>query len=165
MICLIAAFDLRQVIGTTEGRMPWGLSLKSDLKRFRQLTLNHKVIMGRKTFQSIGRPLPNRHNLVITGDTNFKAQGCEVVHSVDEALSRISETETAFVIGGGEIYSQSMPYAKRLFITRIMHAFEGNVYFPDIDPRLWRMDSDYEVHFITETNPYQFRLETWERIA
>jgi dihydrofolate reductase len=108
----------------------WRIS--DDLKRFKSLTTGHPIIMGRKTFQSIGRALPNRTNIVITRDANFMAENCIVVHSIEEALAeahKVDQTEI-FIIGGGEIYTQALPYVNKLYLTLVESDAEGDIFFP-----------------------------------
>ncbi len=133
MIALIAAVARNGVIGAG-GKLPWRLS--SDLKRFRALTMGHAMIMGRKTFDSIGSPLPGRRSLVLTRDPAFARDGVDVVHDVAEALAWARGE--AVVIGGAEIYAQTIALAGRLHITEIDLTPEGDAQFPDIDPALWR---------------------------
>lgn len=130
-ISLIAAISKNNVLGK-DNKIPW--YLPEDLKRFKQLTTNHPIIMGRKTYQSIGRPLPNRTNIVITRDHNFKAiEGIIVVDAIEKALEKAKQIETQeiFIIGGGEIYNQSINLADKLYLTVIDKEIEGDVYFPD----------------------------------
>ncbi|MFN0299352.1 MAG: dihydrofolate reductase [Burkholderiales bacterium] len=135
VIALIAALARNRAIGL-DNRMPW--HLPDDLRRFRQLTTGHRVIMGRKTFDSIGRPLPGRTNIIISRSNTFNAPGCTVVHSVDEALAGDDPTGTiSFVIGGAEIYRQALSRASRMFLTEIDAEFEGDTFFPPIDKQHW----------------------------
>ncbi|NUO03715.1 MAG: dihydrofolate reductase, partial [Saprospiraceae bacterium] len=124
IISAIVAVAKNNVIGKN-GEIPW--YLPADLRFFKQTTLNHHVIMGRRSFDSIGRPLPKRTNVVITRDPFFVGTGCIVAHSVEEALhiARNNGETEAFIIGGGEIYAQSMPYWDRLYLTRVDAAIEG----------------------------------------
>ena len=116
--------------------MPW--HLPDDLKRFRQLTTGHRVIMGRKTFDSIGRPLPGRMNIIISRSSTFNAAGCTVVHSLNEALAAANmEGIISFVIGGAEIYRQALGRTSRMFLTEIDADFEGDTFFPAIDKGDW----------------------------
>ncbi|MEI2383783.1 dihydrofolate reductase [Breoghania sp. JC706] len=139
-ICLIAAVAENGVIGR-DNDMPWKLS--SDLKRFKALTLGKPVVMGRKTFESIGRPLPGRPNIVVTRNPDFSAEGIEVVSSLDAALDlakRLAaeeEVDEAMVIGGGALYADAIAHADRLYITRVHAAPEGDTRFPEIDPAIW----------------------------
>lgn len=140
-VALVAAVAENGVIGR-DNDMPW--RLPSDLKRFKALTMGHPIVMGRKTFQSIGKALPGRHNIVVTRDTAFSAPGVEVVDGIDTALEAArraaSETGTGeiMVIGGATIYEQTIGRAKRLYITRVLAAPDGDTRFPAIDPELWR---------------------------
>ncbi|MBI1936099.1 dihydrofolate reductase [Candidatus Woesearchaeota archaeon] len=133
-ISLIAAMDRNRVIGN-ENKLLW--KIPNDMKRFRQLTAGKTVIMGRKTFESIGRPLPNRTNIIITRDKNYKADGCIVVYSVGEALKK-SDSEEIMVIGGAQIYVQLLPTANKMYLTFIDAEFEGDAYFPEFDKKEWK---------------------------
>lgn len=128
-ISLIAAVAENLAIGKNN-QLLW--HLPEDLKRFKEITKNHPIIMGQKTFESIGRPLPSRTNIVITNDPNFKAEGSVVVHSLTEAVEAGKNTGTneIFVIGGGSIYKQFLPQADKLYITKVHQVFEGDVFFP-----------------------------------
>jgi dihydrofolate reductase len=120
--------------------MPWHLS--EDLKRFKQLTLGHAVIMGRRTFESIvavsGKPLAGRDNIVITRSREWTHSGCRTVSSLEAALAAVHDPRSAFVIGGAEIYALALPIATRLHITEIERDFEGDIFFPDFDRSRWR---------------------------
>jgi dihydrofolate reductase len=135
IVALIAAVAENGVIGR-DGGLPW--RLPADLRRFKALTLGKPVIMGRRTWQSIGRPLPGRRNIVVSRDPDFTAEGVEVVASLDAALDRVADVEEAMVIGGGEIYVQALPRADRLHITHVHATVAGNAHFPAIDEALWR---------------------------
>jgi dihydrofolate reductase len=134
-VTIIAALGKNRVIGK-DNRMPWHIS--DDLKRFKALTLGHPVVMGRKTFQSIGKPLPGRDNIVITGSHSFAAAGCRVVHSLADALTAAQAATEVFVIGGAEIYALALPLADRLQFTEVDAAIDGDAYFPDFDRSDWR---------------------------
>lgn len=136
-ITLIAAVARNRVIGAGNA-LPW--RLPEDLKRFKALTLGHPIIMGRKTWESLGRPLPGRTNIVISRAAGFTATGAELVHSLDEALSAAAATHSdeVFIIGGAEIYRLALPIARRLQLTEIDLDFAGDVHFPAVDPALWR---------------------------
>jgi dihydrofolate reductase len=155
-ITLIVAVSENNVIGR-DGKLPW--DLPDDLKRFRQLTKGHTVIMGRKTHESIGRPLPDRRNIIITRQSEYMSDGCEVVHSLDEALA-LCVDDDAFVIGGGEIYAQALVYAHRIELTRVHTDIEGDAFFPDIDETQWKLESKEE-HNYDENHAYAFTYETW----
>ena len=129
-ICIIAAMSENRVIGK-DGKVPW--RIPEDMKHFRELTTPHPIIMGRKTFESIGRPLPGRTNIVITRDESLYVNGCVVVHSLDAAIetAQLIDKERVFVMGGGQVYDQAIVIANRLFLTVLDSDFEGDTYFPD----------------------------------
>ena len=140
VLTLIAAVAENGVIGR-DGALPW--RIPADLKRFKTLTLGHPVIMGRRTFDSIGKPLPGRTNIVLTKDREYRAAGAWVANSVAEAVAmarrqaRAEGRTEAFVIGGAQIYADLLPLAERLDLTRIHRAFDGDTYFPEFDPKAW----------------------------
>lgn len=135
MISIIVAIARNGVIGG-DNSLLWHIS--EDLQRFKRITTGHPVVMGRKTFESLGRPLPKRTNVVITRQKDYHAEGCTVVHSLDEALKLFPPQEEVFIIGGGEIYRQALPIADRLYITHVGHDYRGDTHFPDIDPAQWK---------------------------
>lgn len=128
MISLIVAHDKNRVIGY-ENDMPW--HLPGDLKYFKEMTMGKPVIMGRKTFESIGRPLPGRRNIVITRNAAYEAEGIELAPSLEAALALVRDVEEIMVIGGEQIFTQALPLADKLYITLIDHEFVGDTYFPD----------------------------------
>ncbi|HHW48416.1 MAG TPA: dihydrofolate reductase [Clostridiaceae bacterium] len=158
MISLIMAMDKNNLIGNKDG-LPW--RLPADLAYFKKITMGHTVIMGRKTYESISRPLPGRRNVVLTRDKRFTAEGCIICNTLDEAL-KFGQNEEAFVIGGAEIYSQFLPYARKLYITRIDETFEGDTYFDGIDFSKWRLVSKQE-GIRDEKNPYVYYFLVYER--
>ena len=135
IISLIAAMDKKGVIGK-DNSLPWKLS--ADLKRFKQLTINKPIIMGRKTFESIGKPLPDRTNIIITHDKNYKADGCFVAHSIESALKAAKNSKEAMFIGGAQIFKEILPRADRIYLTLIDADFGGDTYFPDFDKKEWK---------------------------
>jgi dihydrofolate reductase len=135
MISIIVAIARNGVIGG-DNSLLWHIS--EDLQRFKRITTGHPVIMGRKTFESLGRPLPKRVNVVVTRQKDYRAEGCTVVHSLDEAVGLFPAQEEVFIIGGGDIYRQALPAADRLHITRVMHDYRGDTLFPDIDTACWK---------------------------
>jgi len=137
--------------------------MPADLKFFKQTTSGHTVIMGRKTFDSVGKPLPNRRNIVITRDADLKIEGVEVVNSLDEALA-ITQTEEkpVFIVGGAEIYRQALPKTDVLYLTTIHHVFEADTFFPEIDRAAWKVRSS-ETHKADERNKYDYTFEVLER--
>jgi len=134
-VAIIAAVAGNGVIGH-RARMPW--HLPEDLRRFRQLTLGHAVIMGRRTFESIGKPLAGRNNIVVTRSPDWTRAGCHAAHSLEAALAAVHEREDAFVIGGAQIYALALPVASRLYISEIERDFEGDAFFPEFDRSRWR---------------------------
>lgn len=160
-ISLIWAMDRRRLIGRNNG-MPW--RLPAEQAYFRTVTSGHAILMGRKTYDSLSKkPLPKRHNIVLTRERGFTAEGCTVVHTVEEAL-RIAERETVFVIGGSEVYALFLPVADRLYITEIDHEFEGDTYFPEFDLAEWRLVSR-EPGLTDEKNPYRYEFLVYERVS
>lgn len=138
--------------------------LPADLKRFKKTTLNHAVIMGRKTYESLGKPLPNRINIVITRDKNYQVEGCVVVNSLKEALkAALKVDENPYILGGAEIYKQAMPFADKLDITFVHHQFEADVFFPEIDKTIWK-ETWREDFKADENNKYDYSFVTFERI-
>ena len=135
IISLIAAVGKNNVIGT-DNKLPWKLS--ADLKRFKAITSGKPVVMGRKTFESIGKPLPNRANIIITRDKNYKADGCVVVHSAEEALNAAKGNAEIMIIGGEQIFKEFLPIANKLYLTIIDKDFEGDSYFPEYDKSEWK---------------------------
>ena len=130
IISLIAAVGKNNVIGT-DNKLPWKLS--ADLKRFKAITSGKPVAMGRKTFESIGKPLPNRTNIIITRDKNYKADGCVVVHSAEEALNAAKGNAEIMIIGGEQIFKEFLPIANKLYLTYINYDFEGDILFHEFN--------------------------------
>ncbi|WP_454009561.1 type 3 dihydrofolate reductase [Aeromonas sp. Marseille-Q7275] len=160
-ISMIAAMAHDRVIGL-DNQMPW--HLPADLAHFKRVTLGKPVLMGRKTFESIGRPLPGRRNLVISRNLDYQADGVEMVSSVDVALTRLQGegVEELMVIGGGYLYEQLLPKADCLYLTRIDLAVAGDTRFPAFDESDWvRTESD--PHQPDEKNPHPYCFETWRR--
>jgi dihydrofolate reductase len=161
MVTIMAAIAANNALGKNN-QLIW--HLPADLKRFKKTTLNHAVIMGRKTYESLGKPLPNRINIVITRDKNYKVEGCVIVNSLKEALKAAAEVdENPFILGGAEIYKQAMPFADKLDITFVHHQFEADVYFPEIDKTIWK-ETSRENFKADENNKYDYSFVTFERI-
>lgn len=143
---IVAAAGEKRVIGKTGG-MPW--YIPAELKRFKEITMGHPIIMGRKTHESIGKALPGRTNIVITHEPNYMAEGCQVVHSLDEALrlaAQASGNDEIFVIGGGQIYQEAINLADKLYLTYIDKELEGDVFFPDYSEFKKVSESDWQEH-------------------
>jgi dihydrofolate reductase len=133
-LSIVVAFDRQRGIGVNN-TLPW--HLPEDLAHFKRTTSGHPIIMGRKTFDSIGRPLPNRQNIVITRNRQWQHDGVDAVESLDAALSLVGEKE-AFIIGGAQIFAEALPRTDRLIVTEINHAFDCDTFFPPIDPTRWQ---------------------------
>jgi dihydrofolate reductase len=159
-ISLIVAVAENGVIGQ-ENTLPWRLS--GDLKRFKALTMGKPIIMGRKTFDSIGKPLPGRTNIVITRQSNLQLSGCTVVGSLSEALSSVHADEF-MIIGGAEIYRQSLPLAQRVYLTQVHASIPGDAFFPVLEPSQWREIAREDVS-ADEHNQYAHSFITLERVT
>ena len=160
-ITIVAAIASNNVIGQ-KNSLPW--NIPEDLKRFKQLTSGHTILMGRKTFDSIGRPLPNRTNIVMTKDTNYQKEGIEIVFNEREALNLIKDlNQEVFIIGGSKIYELFEPWATSLMITRVLKDFEGDAFFPDINWNNWQIKSKEE--FLDEKSGISCKLEEYLRKA
>lgn len=159
MISIIVAVAENNVIGK-DNDLIW--HLPRDLKHFKETTSGHFIIMGRKTFESNGRPLPNRTNVIITRDKNYKAEGCIVVHSLEDALKEAKEDSEAFIIGGGVIYEMAMPLVDRIYLTKIHHTFEGDTYFPEINMDEWKVTEE-RFFESDEKNKYPFTILILDR--
>jgi len=135
-ICIIVAMSDNQVIGK-DNSLPW--HLPEDLRHFKQKTLGKPIIMGRRTYESIGHALPGRHNIILTKDVHFRAESCTIVHSVDEALKRAFEdkVEEVYVIGGSSVYEAFLPLADELYLTKVQGDIVGDTYFPIINWENW----------------------------
>lgn len=161
MISIIAALGQNRVIGNTKG-LPW--YLPADLKRFRELTIGKPIIMGKKTYETIGRPLPERKNIVLAREKDFKVPGCIVVNSPEEALRAAAGSKEIMIIGGGEVFRTFLPLAGRMYLTLINNEFEGDVYFPEFDPDDWQ-ELEREEHEPDEKNPYRYTFLTLDRVV
>ncbi len=159
-LSIIAAVSKNNVIGN-KNKLLWNIPL--DMKFFKNTTTGHPIIMGRKTFLSIGRALPNRRNIVITRDKNFSFENVEVFHSIDEIVSLFKNTnEEAFVIGGADIYKQFLPIVDKLYITHVDEEFVGDTIFGDIDQNIWKKETENKIEK-SEESPYQIRFVTYVR--
>ena len=137
--------------------------LPDDFKRFKQLTTNHYIIMGRKTFESFPKPLPNRTHVIITRQQDYTAEGCLVVANLADALAMIPKDENAFVIGGGEIYALALPFTDVIELTKVHARFEADTFFPEIDSKQWKLVSE-EYHPKDEKHLFDFTYETYRRV-
>ncbi len=162
IISIIAAVAKNNVIGN-KNSLPW--HLPADMKHFKETTMGHCLIMGQNTHQSIGRPLPGRTNIVLTFDEDYNSKGCTVVTSTDEALRVASakDEKEVFIIGGASIYKQFFEIADKLYITKINKSFKGDVSFPEIDSKKWRLVT-CERHSKSRDNPYYYSFNIFEKI-
>ncbi|MBU1190380.1 MAG: type 3 dihydrofolate reductase [Gammaproteobacteria bacterium] len=159
MISIIVAMDRNRLIGSNNG-LPW--RLPADLKHFKAITLGKPVIMGRKTYESIGRPLPERHNIVVSRTPGFVAPGCTTVTSADAALAAAGDVPEVMIIGGAQLYTQLLPQVQRIYLTQIDAAFDGDAWFPDLDTAVWH-ETAREGHLPDDRNPYAYSFLVLER--
>ena len=157
MIILIAAISKNNEIGKSN-QLLW--HLPDDFKRFKTLTTGHYIIMGRKTFESFPKPLPNRTHIIITRQKNYAVENCIVVSSLEEAIKVCPKNEDIYIIGGGEIYKQSIDFADKLEITLVDNDFEADTFFPEIDENKWKLDFE-EFHPKDEKHLYDFTFLTY----
>lgn len=158
-ISLIAAMAENRVIGANNA-LPW--RLPADLKHFRRLTSGHHIIMGRRNYESIGKPLPDRTNIVITRNADYRAPGCLVRNSIEEALAAVRDDSEVFIIGGAEIYRQVLDRADRLYLTLIHSNIQGDTYFPEFNGYQWQ-EISRESHTADEANPHAYTFLTYAR--
>ncbi len=159
MITLIAAAAENNALGK-DNDLVW--HLPDDFKRFKKLTTGHHIIMGRKTWESFPKPLPNRTHIVITRNKDYKANNAIVVHNLEQALKEAAQQEHVFIIGGGEIYSLAMKVATHIELTRVHHSFEADAFFPEIDPEQWELIASLK-HPKDERHAYSFTYLTYKR--
>lgn len=161
MLSLIVAMSKNNVIGK-DNKLIW--HLPEDLKRFKTLTTGKTIIMGRKTFESLGRVLPNRKHVVLTKSKDFYIENeqVEILHELSDINKYINTEEECFVIGGGKIYSQLIEKAKKLYITKIYEEFEGDTYFPEIDEQIWKLVKR-EKGLKNDENPYNYEYLDYEK--
>lgn len=158
-LTIVVAASANNVIGR-HGGLPW--HLPEDLRRFRQLTWGKPLLMGRRTYEAIGRPLPGRRNIVISRQPGLEINGCEVMATIDEALQLLAHAPEVMVIGGGEIYRALLPRVDRIEMTRVDLEVEGDTYFPELEPGEWRVVASEE-YPAGEGRPVGFTLTTLER--
>ena len=160
MIIMIAAVAENFALGK-DNELVW--HLPDDFKRFKQLTTNHYIIMGRKTFESFPKPLPNRTHVIRTRQQDYAAEGCLVVANLADALAMVPKDENAFVIGGGEIYALALPFTDVIELTKVHAHFEADTFFPEIDAKQWKLVSE-EYHPKDEKHLFDFTYETYRRV-
>lgn len=159
IINLIVAMSENRVIGA-KGEIPW--HLPKDLKRVKELTTGHAIIMGENTYNSIGKPLPNRLNVVMSLDDTFNPPWVTVVRSIDEALEACQDYNEVFIFGGGQIYELFLPYVDRIYMTFVMDTFKGDTFFPKLDITDWKVD-ELEIGVTDAKNPHEHAFITLVR--
>ncbi|AKD05282.1 dihydrofolate reductase [Pontibacter korlensis] len=160
MIAIVVAAAENNVIGK-DNDLIW--YLPADLKHFKKLTMGHPMIMGRKTYEAIGKPLPGRTSIVVTSQEDYKADGCVVVHSLEAAFAKAKELdEHVSVIGGANVYEQALPFVDTLYFTRVHHAFEGDAFFPELSEEEWQV-VEQEYHEPDERNEYSYTFMTLKK--
>ncbi len=161
IIALMVAMGKNHVIGK-DNQLPW--HLPADLAHFKAITMGKPIVMGRKTFESIGKPLPGRRNVVISRQNNRTIPGCEVFQSIDEALRALSEHDEVMIIGGANIFEQTLSLANKLYVTVIEAEFDGDAFFPTWDEKQWKIISDVS-HEPDAKNSYAYRFLELERVS
>ena len=156
---MIAAIAENNALGKNN-ELIW--HLPNDFKRFKALTSGHHIIMGRKTFESFPKPLPNRTHIIITRQKEYQAEGCIIVDSIEKALEICPKNEDSYIIGGGEIYNLGLPHADKIDITLVHHEFEADAYFPEIDPKEWELALS-EFNEKDEKHLYDYTFQTLVR--
>ena len=159
LVSLICAVSRNGIIGRGN-QLPW--KLPNDLKRFKALTMGHPIIMVRKTFESIGKPLPGRDNVVVSRQPGYRAEGCHVVASLEEALKVCRAAGEAFVIGGASLYEEALPAAHRIYLTEVHQDIAGDVRMPLMDHAVWG-EISRENHPADDTHPYAYSFVTLEK--
>ena len=158
-LTIIAAVSINNVIGNNN-KLIWKLS--NDLKRFKNLTINHSVIMGRKTFESLPNPLPDRNNIVITRDTNYSKPNIQVCSSIEDAINLTKTDTQPFIIGGGEIYSQTINIVDKIELTRVHEEFDGDAYFPEIPLDIFELINEENYNSDLE-NEFDYSYLTYKK--
>jgi dihydrofolate reductase len=158
-LALIAALARNRVIGRDD-RLPW--RLPADLRFFKQTTMGKPLVMGRRTWESIGRPLPGRRMIVLSRDSGYQAPGCAMARSLDEAFTVAGAAPEVMIIGGALLYAQTLPLAKRLYLTRVDADVPGDAWFPEWEARDWRLVSE-EAHPADLEHAWPYRFQRWER--
>ena len=159
LLTMIAAAAKNDALGK-DNDLIWHIS--EDLKRFKRLTSGHAIIMGRKTFESMPKALPNRTNIVLTNKKDYQPEEAIVVHTIEDALNLVKDDTQPFIIGGGEIYRLFMPYCDRIELTRVHHNFEADVFFPKIDLNQWKEIARENID-ATKEQPYHYSYITFEK--
>lgn len=162
LISAITAVSQNNVIGLNND-LPW--HLPADMKFFKNTTMGHAVVMGRKTYESFGKALPGRTNIVITHQKGYTLPDATIVYSLEEAIEKAKaiEQQEIFILGGAQIFQQSIPLLNRIYLTRIYHNFDGDTFFPTINPEEWKLIK-IEPHDSDEKNQYEYAFQTWEKV-
>jgi dihydrofolate reductase len=158
-ISIIASIGKDNELGL-HNKLLW--HLPDDLKSFKEVTTGHTIVMGKKTFESIGRPLPNRKNIVLTRDQNYEAEGCIIAHSPEEILKFVNNDDEIFIIGGGEIYKIFLPLANKLYLTEVDASLPADTYFPKFSKVDWKLVSS-DKHGIDEKHAFPFSINIYEK--
>jgi dihydrofolate reductase len=159
MIVMIAAAAENNALGKNN-ELVW--HLPNDFKRFKSLTSGHHIIMGRKTFESFPKPLPNRIHIVITRQENYNPEGCIVVNSMEQAIAMCPKNDVSYIIGGGEIYNLGMPYTDKIELTLVHHSFQADAFFPNVDSEEWEIvNSEFQQK--DEKHLFDFTYQTYTR--
>ncbi len=158
-LAILVAMAENRTIGLGNA-LPW--RIPEDLRHFKSLTMGHHIVMGRKTYDSIGRPLPGRTTVVVTRDRNWKMDGCIIAHSPEEAIAACAGDEEIFIVGGAELYAQTLPLADVLYITEIRQVIEGDAHFPEFDRSVWQ-EVAREKRSQAEPQPLEYHFVTYRR--
>ena len=159
-VSMIVAVSANNVIGA-DGGLPWRLS--EDLRRFKEITMGKPMIMGRQTFESIGKALPGRRSIILSRQTAYKQAGCDVVNTPEAALELVADAEEVMIIGGGEVYEQFLPMTDRIYLTRVHTKVEGDTFFPEINEDEWRIVSSRPLP-ASDERPFSISFQVLERI-
>ena len=159
IVSIIVAMDVNRVIGK-DNSLPW--RLPRELQNVKKTTMGHPIILGRKNYESIGRPLPGRRNIILTRDHNFQAEGCEITHTKEDVYKLCEGEEEIFIFGGEQIYKLFLDEVNRIYVTKIHHEFDGDTYFPSIDEKEWK-EVFVEQGITDEKNPYIYYYHILER--
>jgi dihydrofolate reductase len=159
ILSIVVAISENNAIGN-DNKLLW--HLPADLKHFKEITSGHTIIMGRKTYDSIGKPLPNRRNIVITRNADLNLEGVEIYNGLEQALAQCRNEAEVFLIGGAEIYRQGLKYTDKIYLTRVHETYEADTFFPDLEPEIW-METQVEYHQPEAKNPVAYTFSTLQR--
>jgi dihydrofolate reductase (trimethoprim resistance protein) len=158
-ISLIAAMDNNRVIGKNND-IPW--RLPKEWQYVRKTTMGHPIILGRKNFESIGKALPGRRNIILTQDRSYCAQGCEILYSVEDVIKSCHNEDEIFIFGGEQIYKLFLPYVEKMYLTKIDYEFEGDTFFPEVDYEQWQ-EISVQKGITNEENPFHYYFHVYQR--